>query len=620
MIKTGKQTGRSSGKRRRYSGRELVASSLWGLRLIWPINPRLTSFRLLLTMLRGALPAAVALAARGIIDTVSVVSQADSPSFAPLVPWVVLAFALALLLTLAELASKLLQAEFADELNLALTERLLVHASMLDLATFEDSNQRDVMHRAERQPAQRLSQLVAELESAATAVLQVVSMIALLATIEPFSLALAPFVIPFIYVQWSQARKRFSEEYGRAKQRRWAGYFAAQLNNTRKLVEVRLLDLAPHFIDRFRNITAGFLRRNRELRWRDFRATSLATVGIVSAVYLLFARVIAEAAAGRISIGDLAVFGAGGMALRAAVDSGTRAIAKWQENASHAADLRTYLELRPQIGATGDTEAGPLRQGIELREVTFSYPGGSGAVLRNLSLEIRPGETLAVVGPNGAGKSTLVKLLARLYDPDEGTILFDGTDLCRISPASLHRQMGVVLQSGELYDATVADNIGYGDWRRLLGTKDEVAAIADRVGLREWIEGMPDGLDTLLGRHFGKYDLSIGQWQKIAVARVLARSEASFLILDEPTASLDAEAEHQFYQRFKELADGRTTLLISHRFSTVSIADRIVVLDQGRIAESGTHDQLIEEEGIYAKLFALHVRQLPEFDALRPRA
>jgi ATP-binding cassette subfamily B protein len=246
---------------------------------------------------------------------------------------------------------------------------------------------------------------------------------------------------------------------------------------------------------------------------------------------------------------------------------------------------------------------------IEFRQVSFTYPGAVRPSVADVSFHIRPGETIALVGESGAGKTTLIKLLARIYKPSHGSILLDGVDIHTLPLADFHRQFSFVFQNFGRYEATAADNIAYGDWRRLLHDRARIEHIAQTAHVHAMIEAMPRGYETSLGRLFGEFSLSEGQWQKLAVARAFAR-EAAVFILDEPTASLDVRSEHALFSRFHHLAQGRTTLLISHRFSMVRMADRIFVMEKGRLVECGTHQELLARAGQYASLYELHRRQI----------
>jgi ATP-binding cassette subfamily B protein len=276
------------------------------------------------------------------------------------------------------------------------------------------------------------------------------------------------------------------------------------------------------------------------------------------------------------------------------------------ENNLFMAHYFEFLELKPQMQVIAPPKPLPdsLIRGIEFRDVGFRYPESEEWVLRNIDLKIVPGEKVALVGHNGAGKTTLVKLLSRLYDPTEGAILIDGIDAREIDPLALRRKIGVIFQDFVRYHLPVSENIGFGQIDAAQ-RMDKIVEAARKSGADAIIEELPEGYQTMLGRWFhGGHELSLGQWQRIALARAFMR-DAEILVLDEPTASLDAQTEYEIFQHFKELTDGKMAVLISHRFSTVRMADRIVVIQEGSIAEIGSHEELLRREGIYARLFSM---------------
>jgi ATP-binding cassette subfamily B protein len=323
-------------------------------------------------------------------------------------------------------------------------------------------------------------------------------------------------------------------------------------------------------------------------------------------VYMALLRVVQQSITGALTIGDVALFATAGLRLRTALEMVAASTTSLMEHVAHISNLRELLAIQPRVEPSLGLVPARPRGEIEFRNVSFTYPGSEVAALVDVSFRIAPGETVALVGKNGAGKSTLLKLLARFYDPDAGCVLYDGIDLRDISLEHLYTRTAFVFQRARAFEATAAENIAYGDCSRLLTDLPQVERIARETGAHDVVERMPRGYDTVLGPLFGEYDLSAGQWQQMAIARAFARSTATLLILDEPTASLDVMAEYELFRRFRALAAGKTTVLVSHRFSTVRMADRIVVLDDGRVIEQGTHEELIAAGRYYAGLYRLH--------------
>jgi ATP-binding cassette subfamily B protein len=588
----------------------LLRTMTWALRTTTTVAPALAAGLTVVTVLRALVPAGLALTARGLINVAVRSLGAGEHSFTPLVPWLALGLGIALVEALAPLCAKLFTQRLNDELNLRMTSEFLAHAARLDLASLEDPRLRETVDRAQQASTGNLMRLVTDLQATASDLVQIVVLIGVLMALEPLVLlVVGPFALPYLFFQWRIAAKRYSEESSRTAKRRWTRYFLSLVTGTQSAPEVKLLGLAPLLIGRFRSLLAEFRDADRRLYLHDFAGSSSFAVLTTAAFYLMFARVMQRVVQGALTIGDIALFATVSSRLRATLERLVLASSSAFEQALYIEDLRSFLELTPQL-ADG-TEALPSRVagGIELEDVTFTYPGASTPTLDGVSLSIAPGEVVALVGENGAGKTTLVRLIARLYDPDQGCVRLDGVDLRDLRLDELHGQIAFVTQGSARYEATAGENIAYGDWRRALGDRQRVVEAAIAGGVHDLIQSLPQRYDTRLGKTFGEHDLSGGEWQKLATARAFARY-ASLLILDEPTAHLDARAEYDLFLRFRALARGRTTILVSHRFSTLTMADRILVMEGGRIVESGTHRELIERRGSYATLYAYQSRQM----------
>jgi len=590
--------------------RDLWQNARWAIALTWATNRTLMIGLVGTTLLASLVPAGTALVARSLVNAVVGLIKGTTVGVTAVVPWLALGLGLALIDALVGLSGAFIEQRLYDDLDLEVTLRMLRHASRLDLATFEDPRVQDIRDRAEQNTARHFILFVSTSLDAVTGVVQVVSLTAVLAVIEPvLTLALLPLFIPYLRFQWKLARARYSEEHSRTTKRRWTRYFVSRLTGHQTVPEVRLLDLAPLLINSFRVLMEEFRAKDRQLYRRGLIGGIVFALLTTTAYYLAFARVALRAAAGALTVGDVAVYGGAAVRLRNTLESVVRSASQALEQALYISNLREYLGITPRLANTGRLRPAAPRGEVRLENVSFTYPGSTSPAVSNVTFSIHPGETVALVGENGAGKTTLAKLISRLYDPDRGKILLDGVDLRDWDLDHLYHQISCVFQNYGRYEATVADNIAFGDWAKLLNDRARVEAVGRLANVEEMVQAMPQGYDTLIGRMFGEYDLSGGQWQRLAVARAFAR-DAALLILDEPTSNLDARAEYDVFTRFRQLAHGRTTVLISHRFSTVRMADRILVLAAGRIVESGTHRALMTRGGHYASLYELHRRQL----------
>lgn len=583
---------------------------VWAARLVARVSPRHVAGLVVVTLVRGVIPAGLALTIRGLINSVLLAMQEPDTGLEPVVIWLVVGFVLAVLEGVGLLFYNYLFARLTDEMNVSLTSDILDHAVKLDLAFFEDTTRRELIERAQWNISQRLATFATDSLSAITNALQAFSLVVVLAVIEPLVLlVVGPLAIPYIYFQWRLSKARYREDEARVAQRRWNYYFTHLLTQPRFIPEIRLLGLGPHMAARFREVVESFRTRNQSIYRRALRGNVIFAVVAMSAFYIVFARVVLRAIRGSLTLGDVGVFGGATVRLRGFIERAIQRASGAFEQALYVTYYREFMSVVPEERVQAGAKLAPAFQGrIAAEGVTFSYPGAAAPTLRDISFSIEPGETIALVGESGAGKTSLVKLLTGLYAPQAGIIRFDGQDIRSIAPADLRRRIGCVMQHFGKYEATLSDNIAFGDWARLADEPEAVARIAHEAGLDELIARQPKGLDTHLGRLFGESDLSEGQWQQIAMARVLARN-ASILILDEPTAHLDARTEYNLFQRFQRLAHGRTTLLVSHRFSTISMADRIFVMQDGRITESGSHHDLMKEDGLYAELYHRHALQ-----------
>jgi ATP-binding cassette subfamily B protein len=576
------------------------------LRLVWEAAPAVVASGLALRVITALIPLATLAVSKWIIDMV--VAAVKHPGPLPSVIWILLAadFLLAALGNILGRAIDYTDARLADEFTLEVSMRVMGHAALMDLACFEDPAFYDKLERARVQATDRIGMLTAM----GRLLLQTITLISLSVGVILYSpwlfMLLVACVVPAFAGESYFALAGYSLAHKLTPIRRELDYLRTLGSSRESAKEIKMFGLGLHLRDRYAALSGDVIRQNRQLTRRRLRWGSLLAIVGSLGYYGSFAFLVWRTLLGEISVGTL-TFLAGAIA---GSSSQLQAVFSQFSNISDQAlflsDLVDFLAVQPGIRSKPDAIPAPrpVRSGFEFRDVSFHYPGSDRLVLDHLNFRIAPGEHVALVGENGQGKTTLVKLMARLYDPTGGLIFLDGVDLREYSVEGLHKEIGVIFQDFVHYDMLARMNIGVG--RIAQAASDDALwkaakkSQADRLLLR-----FPGGLDQMLGRRFeGGVDLSGGEWQKVALARAYLR-DAQILILDEPAAALDAVAEHEVFCRFDELARDKMAILISHRFSTVRMSSRIVVLADGKIHEEGTHDQLVASGGQYAKLFEL---------------
>ena len=580
------------------------------LQIVWETSATLTVVLGLANLVAGVMPAAIAFVGQFIVDAVVTAVQQSGEvrdqARSDVLFYVLLEAALVVIMTGAQrvntVAQSILRVLLGNKVNVMILEKALT----LELSHFEDSEYYDKLVRARREASSRPLSLVTKTFDVIKDFISLITVGALLFQFSPYAVLLLGLAgVPAFVAEARFSGEAFRIYRRRSAERRRQIYLEMVLTREDGVKEVKLLQLGKIFLQRYVDIFRRIYREDRNLLLR--RGFWGYVLGLLAsgAFYFAYGWVAFAAIATTITIGQMTMYVALFRQGQSAVTNSLTAINGMYEDNLYLSNLTEYLEHEvPE--PSGDRQSGPdPDDGIRFDKVSFYYPGSQRPALENINLHIRPGESLAIVGENGSGKTTLIKLLTRLYSPTEGTIYFEGLALQDWDLQALRGKIGVIFQDFARYQLLVGENIGVGDVRHI-DDRERIAEAAAKGLATDFIHELPEGYDTQLGTWFrAGSELSGGQWQKIALARAFMRSDADVLILDEPTAAIDARAEAEIFAHFRQLTANRISIIISHRFSTVRMADHIIVLDKAHIIEEGDHQSLLEAAGQYARLFRL---------------
>ena len=577
------------------------------LRLVWQSSPGWTIARLVLVVFQGLLPLAIIYLAKLIIDTVTVGLQASNPDtvFERVLPLIILAGAVTIFNSLCQSLTELVNTAHAQQVTDYMQG--IIHAKSVeaDLEYYENAKYHDALQRAQQEAPYRPPQILNRLAQASQNAISLVAMVGLLISLHWGIIGLLLVAtIPAVLVRMKYSRIMYAWQRRRTQLERQSMYLGWMLTNEQFAKEVRLFDLGYWFSEEYKQIRQQLYREKLSISTKRSLSFFLSQAFAGILVFSVFAYIIYQTVRGVLLLGDLVLYyqalQRGQNNLRLTLNS----FSGLYEDNLFLANLYEFLDLKPKIKQPEQPTPLPakFKQGIVFNNVSFQYADSARQALKNINLTIAPGETIALVGENGSGKTTLIKLLCRLYDPTSGNITIDGMDLRLFKIADLRRQVSVIFQDYAKYHFSAEENIRLGDIQ--VKPKDaNILSAAMRSGAHEVITKLPQGYDTVLGKLFDRgEELSIGQWQKVALARAFLR-DSQVIVLDEPTSAMDPKAEYEIFKKFRELIKDQSAILITHRLSTVKMADRIYVMDNGSIVESGTHDELMQLQQSYAHLF-----------------
>jgi ATP-binding cassette, subfamily B, bacterial len=585
------------------------------LRLVWLTARRWTLVNGLLVLVQGALPLAALYLMKRIIDAVTQSAAAARPeAFQAVIVWVLLAAGVALLSSLARSLGEYASESQSLQVTDAVADILHAQSIAVDLEYYEDSAYYDTLHRAQKEAPYRPTRIVNGLIQLTQNSISLLGILGLLVSFNwTLALVLILTAVPAALTRMLYSRRLYGFDQQQTEKERQAWFYHSVLTDVPYAKELRLFNLGALFKTRYRDLREQIRAGKLALARRRVGTDLLAQVVATAALFGSLGWIAWQAFLGAVTLGDLVIYYIGFQSGQSFLQFALRALAGLYEDNLFLTNMYLFLDLVPKIAAPHQPQPvpQPISRGITFHNIGFTYPSREQETLHNINLTMAPGEVIALVGENGCGKTTLVKLLCRLYDPSYGEIGVDGIDLRAFDPVQWRREVGVVFQDYAHYALTASENIWLGNVEAQ-PDPERIAQAGRRSGADEFIRRLPQAYDTMLGHWFTKgQELSGGEWQKIALARTFWR-EAHILVLDEPTSSLDPLAEAELFREFRALLNGRSAILISHRFSTVQMADCIYVMDHGSIVERGTHAVLLAQNGRYANLYRTQAQHYQE--------
>jgi ATP-binding cassette, subfamily B, bacterial len=576
-------------------------------KLVWQTSPRLLILNAVLRLLRSGIPVSMLYVGKLIIDEVIRLNSLEGEKELQFLFILIGSeLGLAVLSDVFNRSVSLIDSLLGDLFSNETSVKIMQHAGKLDLVQFEDAEFYDKLERARQQTVRRtilISQVLGQVQSVITMAFLAAGLIAF----NPWLiLILIITVFPAFLGETYFNERSYSLNRSWTPERRELDYFRYIGASDDTAKEVKIFGLSDFLASHFKNLANRYYHENKKIAISRASWGSLfAVIGSVG-YYSAYVVIIFQTISGQITIGDLTFLSGSFMRLRNLLESVLNQFSNVAENALYLSDFFAFFNLKPSINSSPDALQAPfpIKTGFTFEDVGFRYSNTDKWAVRHLNFTLHAGEKLALVGENGAGKTTLVKLLARLYDPDEGRILLDGVDIREYDPVSLRKTIGVIFQDFVRYQLTAGKNIAVGNIEEQ-DNENQITEAAHKGMANQVIDNLPSGFDQMIGRRFAEgVNLSGGEWQKVAISRAYMR-DAQVMILDEPTAALDARAEYEVFLRFTDLTKGKSAVIISHRFSTVRMADRILVLQNGQLLEIGTHDELLQKDGKYAELFNL---------------